>query len=481
MAQVDARLRDLIEKGESALKNEYFDLADGFLSEALSMVSQNEEILKLLDQARAGRGRVEYGAVKRWIAGTMARLKMLMGKHEAAASTLEYIHKGYPGKFGYAMAYGKCCYKLDRVRDGILALESAIAANPKSIPALTMISEMYRAAGKFEEAIQMTERLRLHNPDDRKLEKVLKDISAMAYADRDKQTKLKDARGEIEKARVEATDPTMRAEKLIEEWKKDPGNKELRLDLARALRQADQRENAVGVLNKLLAEEPKYSAAWLEMIQCALAQKDWQGAENAATHLLEIDPADAEAKGYYQEAKRRRLEDAWRKDPSDEEKKKEYRDFERQLAADDIQRLERLLRTSPGADTSLALGRAYLRFGDADKAVAQFQIAAQSPQFSFTAHKLLGDAYGAKQMYDLALDQYRTSLQKSKGFTGAMPRDIKEIYFSMGESYTAAGDLAEAEKAYKELYQADINYLDIRQRYEQTYAALKDKQRAADA
>ncbi|MBE7559835.1 tetratricopeptide repeat protein [bacterium] len=480
MAQIDPKLKELLEKGQSALRNEYFDLAEDFLSQALARVPHNEEILQLLDLAKAGRGRKLYkNPVSRFITGWLCMVKLLLGKFEAAAPTLDYLHKGFPDKFMYAYGYGRCCYKLERPRDGVAALEKAIAARPKHIPTLQMLSELYRSTKQFDEAIQMTERLRLYNPGDHKLEKVLKDISALAYAERDAQIKLKEARAEVEKQRVETEDPAVRAEKLIARCQEEPENTELRVELARALRQADQTQAACQVLDELLAKRPEDASALRELVQCRYASRDWAAAEEVAARLLSLLPDDHDAKSFFATAKLRRLEDAYKADPANPAVKAALREYQKEVAAEEIERLRQESRVNPGPDVSLALGRALLRHDEPDAAIAELQKAAAAPQFSFLGHKAMGEAYQHKRMFDLALDQYRIALSKAKSYTGAMPRDIKEIYYAMGECHYMLGNLVEAEKAYKELYAADINYLDIRQRYEKTYTELKQRERSA--
>ncbi len=478
MAQIDPKLKELLEKGQSALKNDYFDLAEDFLTQAAAKIPGNEEVLNLLDLARTGRGRKLYGnPVKRFLAGCICWIRILLGKFEAAAPTLEYLHKGFPDKYMYAYGYGRCCYKLERMRDAVAALEKAIAAKPTQVTSLKMLSELYIATKQFDEAIQMTERIRLYNPSDHKLEKVLKDISALAYAERDAQTKLKDARSDLEKQRVEAEDPNLRAEKLIARCQEEPDNWELRVELARALRQADQARNACQILAETLAARPAEVAVLRELVQCQWACRDWAEAEKAAGHLMTLQPNDHEARNFYITAKQRRLEDAFKTDPGNEELKRALRDYEKEVAVGEIERLRQEARGNPGPDVSLALGRALLRHEEPDLAIAELQKSAAVPQYAFQGHKSMGDAYQQKRMFDLAIDQFRTALSKSKSYTGTMPRDIKEIYYAMGECYYQLGDLEQAEKAFKELYAADINYLDIRQRYEKTYSEHKTRQR----
>ena len=97
----------------------------------------------------------------------------------------------------------------------------------------------------------------------------------------------------------------------------------------------------------------------------------------------------------------------------------------------------------------LLLGKAYLNHLDYDKALQEFQLAAEAnPKLPF-AHFNLGLALMNKQKFEQARDEFRKDI--------ALEPDVAENYDQLGTTYTYLHQQSEAENCFREAIRRDAN------------------------
>lgn len=107
----------------------------------------------------------------------------------------------------------------------------------------------------------------------------------------------------------------------------------------------------------------------------------------------------------------------------------------------------------------------YWEGGYVDNALEQFQIAQKNPNKRLSAIVYLGRCFQSKGQHDLAVEQF----QKAIDAMPVMDKDKMNALYHLGVTYD---DMSQAEKAmtcFKEIYQANVNYMDVAQRMDNHY------------
>jgi len=101
-----------------------------------------------------------------------------------------------------------------------------------------------------------------------------------------------------------------------------------------------------------------------------------------------------------------------------------------------------------------------------NEAIQQFQMAQRNPRNRVRSLYYMARCFKQKQQYDMAREQ----LEKAAAELTEMDDLKKDIFYQLGETLEAQGDIATAvNKYYKEIYQVDIGYKDVAAKIEQSY------------
>lgn len=101
-----------------------------------------------------------------------------------------------------------------------------------------------------------------------------------------------------------------------------------------------------------------------------------------------------------------------------------------------------------------------------NEAVQQFQLAQRNPRVHVRSLYYIGRCFKQKQQFDLAREQ----LEKAAAELSEMDDLKKDIFYELGETLEAQGDLVTAvNKYYKEIYSVDIAYKDVAAKIEKAY------------
>jgi tetratricopeptide (TPR) repeat protein len=106
-----------------------------------------------------------------------------------------------------------------------------------------------------------------------------------------------------------------------------------------------------------------------------------------------------------------------------------------------------------------------LETGEINEAIKQLQVAERNPQRKLDALYYLGLCFKKKGQFDLAKQQLETAAQELT----EMNELKKNIFYELGAIYEQQGQLDEAIKYYKQIYQVDIGYKDIADKIETAY------------
>lgn len=101
-----------------------------------------------------------------------------------------------------------------------------------------------------------------------------------------------------------------------------------------------------------------------------------------------------------------------------------------------------------------------------NEAIQQFQLAQRNPRTRVRSLYYMARCFKQKQQFDMARDQ----LEKAAAELTEMDELKKDVYYQLGETLEAQGDIKTAvNQYYKEIYQVDIGYKDVAAKIEKSY------------
>ncbi|MCX7624725.1 MAG: tetratricopeptide repeat protein [Candidatus Sumerlaeaceae bacterium] len=218
-----------------------------------------------------------------------------------------------------------------------------------------------------------------------------------------------------------------------------PDRLDLRWFLVTLLTEMGQHNEACEELESLLALEPAETKNILQAYEQILG-KDPMNAK-ALTGKARLLCAQGR-----HEAARPLLEQAYRIAPSDAQVRAELREL-----------YETLLAESDDTEIRFELAKLFMVEDQYDKAIALLQKTVQDFRYENESIKLLGQCFMAKGMLEFAFQEFRKLL---------IDDEVKELLYSLAQRYEAKGDYVGAKQVYRVLFAADMNYRDVKQRFE---------------
>jgi len=126
---------------------------------------------------------------------------------------------------------------------------------------------------------------------------------------------------------------------------------------------------------------------------------------------------------------------------------------------------ESILAEQDDADIRFRLGKLHFLTHDYDKAIGCFQRTSQDYRWEAESAKMLGKCFVGKGMLDLALQEFKKLV---------VDDETKELLYDLAQRYESKRDLVGAKTVYRQLFAADINYKDVKQRFEMLSGSTSD-------
>jgi len=190
-----------------------------------------------------------------------------------------------------------------------------------------------------------------------------------------------------------------------------------------------QAKNVLSALDKILAKDPNNITALIQKGRMLLAS---DGAKQA----------------------RRSLEKAMQLQPTNAEVQKSL-----------VLTYEKILEEKEEVEIRFNLGKLHYQMLEFDRAIGCFQKTATDYRWEAESVKALGKCFTAKGMLDLALQEYKKLV---------VDEETKELLYDLAQRYEAKKDLVGAKTVYRQLFAADIDYKDVRSRFEMLSGSTSD-------
>lgn len=444
------KIEELFKKARDSIQRKNYNLAIFTYIMILRMdpahIEAREQLRASQERRAKEKGTSGFGTLKAMLA---ANLKKTLGKTDDAIIACENGLTADPKHLGLNMLLAQLLEKKDAI-EAAAAQRQAIADRvaPENTANLYALAKLFESLKRAAESISIYERIRSVNPK----------------ADIDP---------EIRRVSAELTSETyqMAAKEGARKILKDDNEAEaLELDAGR-LRTDDQRMKAIRYRQEHdLAERPKDYAIWVTIGDIAFTMEDWtQGyamAKEFYEKAQELNPANSAIRdkigNLEMKNNRVRLDALQEKAKGGDAKAKAA--FQSLRKKDlEFQRIEyeRRVKDQPmKAEFHFKLGNILMQYKRYDEAIGELQAAAKDPKFRVKALTNMGRCLMETDQIEMAISQFERAREGVELFD----RYRETMYFE-ATAYEKLGDpdsLQKALKLFTELYEADINYKDVK-------------------
>lgn len=226
-----------------------------------------------------------------------------------------------------------------------------------------------------------------------------------------------------------------------------PDRPDLRWFLTNTLIDAGRLDEAVEHIEAVFEADPGQMKSVMQAYERVLGRDATNVAANHGKGVL------LKAQGRFEEA-RPLLERAVQLNPGHPDAQHELADL-----------YEQILGEGENVALRFALGKTYLALGDHDRAISHFQRTQQDFRYENESIKMLGLCFAGKGMLDFALTEFKKLV---------IDEEMKGILYDLGERYLAKNSLVGAKEVFKILFATDINYRDVKLKFDMLKGSTSD-------
>jgi len=324
-----------------------------------------------------------------------------------------------------------------------------------------LAKDLFVRLDRYDKAVEACRKAAAMNPNDSRLLSELKDLQAEQMM-----SEKKFGTGEGGDFRANIKDADKQAELQQEDQiRKSGSDAEEIIARRRAEYEEDTQDGAK--LQKLVDALVQSETAENEKEAIELLKKSW---EETGQYRQRVRMGDIQMKQFNRVL--RQIKARIDKDPSDQEMVKKFEAGKAKQLAFELQEYTDRCKNYP-TDMGLRyeLGRRLYLAGKFDDAIGAFQQAKADPKRRAISHEFLGRCYIHKDYLDEAVDTLTTGIESHKIPDDRLAKDLR--YLKMEAHIKLAGknqDMEHAKEAQQiasTIFQADINFRDIRERMEE--------------
>lgn len=455
LSQVPKGIRNLFNKGYSALESGHYDNAIDLLLMCVEMSPQFFQARKALRAAEMAKSHKKKGGLSTTLApltGALSSMKVRgLIKKDARKAVLEAekLIRSSPTHVPFALLFADAAVAADLPEAATMTLDAVLKENPKHGDLLIHLGKLYQELKNHAAAKECFEQLVELRPNNGDALKLYKDAMANASMDEGRWEQVADSGGSYQEMLAN----------------KDEAKSLERKN--RAVTDTDDNAAMIAELKHKIEAEPENLNYRREMARLQRQEKQFDDAIETIKGAIEISSSDPELDRMMAETKTQaynaQIESL--QASGDEAAAAELQTECNQFVFDNLQ--ERVQRYPNDAHLRYELGLIYFNNEYLDEAIQQFQLAQKSPKDRTMALFYLGLALKSKSLYDMALVQLDEAAQ-------SIPRMDKtklDVLYEMGTVQELQGDMEGALENYKKVYSTDISYKDVAERVEKAYSA----------
>jgi len=410
------------------------------------------DVRKVLHEARTGKGggKAAKGMTRFLNKVTSApfslKAKGSIEKDPAAVMTqAEEMLNSSPQNAVALKALGDAASAMELWHTAAFAYEEYRKQEPQDTEVLNALGKAYIEAKEPQKAVNAAARVLQANPADETAQDLMRRASVAQTMDK--------GRWEEEGNFREKIKDTEEATKLEQQSRVANDEETLRELIAETEQKVNNEPENMGYYRQIANWYRKledYGKA-LEWVKKAQAQP--AGSSDTSLERLAYDLDLAQRR-----QKLEKVEAQLEENPDDPEAKKAYEEAQAEMRSFRLKNVAQMVDRYPNDfDYKYEYGVLLLENGEYDKAIQQLQRAQRSPKSRINALVNLGRALKAKNIKDMAAEQFVTAKKEV-----TQMNDLKkEIIYELATTYEEMGKKNEAIEEYKTIYAADIGYKDV--------------------
>jgi tetratricopeptide (TPR) repeat protein len=456
LSQIPRDLRELYQKGTTALTRQNFDYALAIFQQVLQKEPAFFDCRQALRAAQFKKAGNSTGFFKKMLGGAssspgIAKAQLSMRKEPLEAiQTLEQVLSGDPSNSTAHKMLAEAALAADLPRTAALSLEILLKNSPGDYALNMQYGEALKQAGdtaKAENHYVEMQRVFPHKPE---VGQALKNLSARKTMDEGGYDALAEGQGsyrDILKNKEEA----VQLEQEKREVKTD--------DVAdRLIREYEQR----------LRVEPKNLKLLRSVSELYLQKKDFEKALEYGQRIRAEGAVDPSLDRFIADIQLKRFDHQLEQlDPA-------AVDYPEQAAKIQADRTEfklsecksRVERYPTDLQIRFELGELYFQAGKISEAIQEFQKAQSNPARKIAAMGYLGQCFAKRGMNDMAARKLQDAIKEKPVFD----EEKKELIYQLGCTLEKMGKKDEAIEQFKQIYEVDIGYKDVSAKVDAYYA-----------
>jgi tetratricopeptide (TPR) repeat protein len=436
-----ADLKQLYKRAEEAFNKRNYDYARDLYLQVLTTSPDESEARKLLRQVLR-RKYQEQGAPSRLtqkirLGTTTATLTMQKNPQSRLETAQKYLIDD-PENSNVRVQLAAALLDLGHRNGALAEAEIAAESNPNNHEALKIMGRIYMQMQRIPEAQASLSRAKNIKPDDRDLDKLLKDLMANATMAKGFSDENQDYRRSIKNV-----DQAVELEKASHLVKTE---EDVRNHIAKLGALHQQNPADVKIIVKL-------GEAHSEM------RKDFKAAKEWFQKAVATAPHDSALKDRVEDMDIKALDAAAAQIPEGDPRRRELLG---QKLAMELKAYERRAADRPtDMQVRFELARRYYASGQIDRAITEFQNAVKDPKRKVESHIYLGMCFQRNKLYELAEKNYQNAEE------GALTDERKlQIWYNWGRCCEESGKSDKAIELYTRIAESDFGYRDVAQRLE---------------
>lgn len=484
MPQRSPKLLAYFEKGMKAMNANDHEGAAEWFAAIVDFAPTDKEALTLYEKCRMIHAQKGLTFLKRLLYSLSGNFLYSLGMKKQAVYYLGVLSMDKPHDPQLAARYGNSLLASSQSALASLAFRRALQFRPNDKAILKAAGPAFEAIEDAPAAIDVYHRLSRLEPLKGEWSVKVKNLSATHYGESGGITNLKDRRADEEKKAIQQQTVEGKEERireLLDQYNSDrEANKGVLCEIGRLLVQIEKYDQALAIWGRVVEslkpsdseedkpdlEDHQVEEALHMMALCHEKRDRFDKAEEGYEALLKKFPTDTRYCDCLYAVRQKMLENRIAADPDNSELIEESKRLQKEYLENKARILSGLVEKRAGdPDLLLAYGKVLAEKGDLDEAIPVIQKASQNPARAFPALRQLGWLFIEKGQIPLAIDTFKRALEKappSRTPTG----DVKDIWYGLGESYFRQGDHVNAREWWKNIYECDIEFRDIRERYE---------------